>query len=282
MLIFYILGSALLIMIASLIGVIFVWKGFGAFMQKNSHYLTTFSGGVFAVLAFTMSKETLHLSQHDIILTTASILAGIIIIEIITRLMPDAHHHHTLPPDCDKKHSCIDARRMMISDAFHNVGDGILIVSAYLIDVRVGITATIGIFLHEIVQEISEFFVFKEANYSTKKALQYNFMISSSILAGVMIALALSSFELLIAPLMGLAAGGFIYVLAKDLIPHSLHNAKKMNSLPKHLLVFLCGITIMVLANNIIPHSHEHEEDEHEHTTIEPLPTESEHNHDEH
>ena len=271
----YILFSTLIVMLASLIGVIFVWKGFGTLIKKYSHYLTTFAGGVFLVLAFTMTRETFHLSQ-TVIIGVASILFGIIVIELITRFLPHAHHHHTLPPDCDKKHSCIDARRMMLSDAFHNIGDGILIVGAFMANIHFGIAATIGIFLHEIVQEISEFFILKEAGYSTKKALFYNFLVSCSILIGVFLTLALSSVSWLIAPLMGFAAGGFIYVLARDLIPHTLHHAKTTDTILKHVAVLVCGIAIMMFVNNIVPHTHEdshdhdaqtkHLEEDHDHT----------------
>jgi len=249
-------------MISSLIGVISVWKGLGSFVEKYSHYLTTFSGGVFVVLAYAMTKETFHTSNHNLSITILSILFGILLIEIITRSMPNSHHHHTLPPSCGKKHSCIDARRMMWSDGFHNIGDGILITGAYLIDVRVGIVATIGIFFHEIVQEISEFFVLKEAGYSTQKALSYNFLASSSILIGVFLAFALSSVDWLIAPLMGFAAGGFIYVLSRDLIPHTIHTAKNHHTWIKHLTIFAIGISLMIIINNIIPHTHEHKSQE--------------------
>ncbi|XLQ20419.1 MAG: ZIP family metal transporter [Candidatus Moraniibacteriota bacterium] len=264
--ILYIILSAFAVMLASLVGVLFVWKGFGGLIQKNSKYLTAFAGGVFAVLAYSLIRETFHLSE-SILITISSILFGIILIEIITRFMPSGHHHHSLPPDCGNKHSCIDAQRMMWSDAFHNVGDGILIVGAFMVNVHVGIVATVGIFLHEIVQEISEFFVFKEAGYSTKKALLYNFIISGSIFIGIALTLLLSSVAWLMAPLMGFAAGGFIYVLIRDIIPHTFHNAKKTSTFIQHLIIFLVGIVMMFVVNNIVPHSHEHHA-EHDPTEI--------------
>lgn len=252
-----IVSSALLIMFASLIGAIFVWKGFGKFLQKNTQYLVTFASGVFTILTFSLLKETFHLSQSTLF-TVSSIITGIILIELIIKFMPSAHHHHSVPPDCDHKHSHIDARRMMWSDAFHNTGDGILLVSAYMINIHIGIIATIGIFLHEIVQEISEFFILKEAGYSTKKALSYNFLVSSSILIGIFLALTLSSINWMTAPLMGLATGGFIYVLTRDLIPHTIHHAKKTNSIFKHIIIFIIGLIIMLTVNNFAPHTHEH------------------------
>ncbi len=246
-------------MLASLVGKLLMYKGMGNFIEKNSQYLTTFASGVFIVLAFELTKETLHLSETYFI-AFFSILFGVLLIEVITRLMPTAHHDHCLPPHCKKKHSPIDARRMMTTDAFHNLGDGILLVGAYMIDVKIGVAATIGIFLHEIIQEMSEFFVLKEAGYSTKKALIYNFLISSTILIGVMLTILLSSVDWMIVPLMGFAAGGFIYVLIRDLLPHISHHAHQKNSWTKHIIILIAGIIFMIIINNIIPHSHEHDE----------------------
>jgi zinc transporter ZupT len=141
----YIFISAFIIMLASLVGKLLMWKGLGDKIERNSQYLTTFASGVFIVLAFSLIQETFHLTTSPWI-AIGSILFGIIVIEIITRLMPEAHHDHCLPPHCDKKHSPIDARRMMWTDAFHNIGDGILIVGAYMVSIEVGIAATIGIF----------------------------------------------------------------------------------------------------------------------------------------
>lgn len=253
-----ILLCALIIMLASLIGVIFVWKGFGKFLEKRAQYLTTFSGGVFLVLIYAMVTETFHLATSPWI-AIGSIAFGVLIIEAITRLIPAGHHHHTLPPSCNKKHSHIDARRMLWSDSFHNLGDGILLAGAFMIDVHIGIAATIGIFLHEIVQEISEFFVLREAGYSTKRALAYNFLTSSTILIGVLLGVTFASIESFIALLIGFAAGGFIYVLFRDLVPHAIHSSRETHTEWTHIFVFIIGISTMILANSLVPHSHEHD-----------------------
>jgi zinc and cadmium transporter len=252
----YILLSALFIMLVSLVGKLSTWKGFGKFIQPNTQYLITFASGIFTIIIFSLFKETLELS-HSLLITTASILIGMLVIHTIIGLLPTAHHHHSIPAGCGHKHSHIDARRMMWSDFFHNAGDGVLLVSAYAVNIHVGITATIGILLHEIVQEISEFFVLKEAGYSTNKALFYNFLVSSSILIGIFLAFFISSTNWLMIPLMGLATGGFIYALSRDLIPHTIHHAEKTNTPLKHVIIFIFGIILMLFINNLAPHSHE-------------------------
>ena len=252
----YILLSALFIMLVSLVGKLSTWKGFGRIIQHNTQYLITFASGIFTIIIISLLRETMELS-HSFLITSISILIGMSIIHVIVKLLPTAHHHHSVPAGCGHKHSHIDARRMMWSDFFHNAGDGILLVSAYAVNIHVGVTATVGILLHEVVQEISEFFVLKEAGYSTKKALFYNFLISSSILIGIFLAFFMSSTDWLMIPLMGLATGGFIYALSRDLIPHTIHHAKRNNTAFKHIIVFIIGIILMLVINNLTPHSHE-------------------------
>lgn len=254
-------------MLASLAGVAFVWRGLGTFIEKRSQFLTTFSAGVFAVLTFTLIRETFHLANNWAI-ALGSIALGIVVIEVVTRVIPDGHHHHSLPPDCGEKHSHIDAKRVLWSDAFHNVGDGILLAGAFAVDIRVGFAAMIGIFLHEIVQEIAEFFILRDAGYSTWRALAYNFLVSSTILIGVFLGIAASSVEYLIMPLIGFATGGFLYVLIRDLIPHTLKHANRNHTHKIHLLIFVFGMITMILVGLLAEnfYAHEHGDD---HTSTE-------------
>ncbi len=90
-------------------------------------------------------------------------------------------------------------------------------------------------FVHELVQEVSEFFVLKQAGYSTKKALLTNFAVSSTILIGsIGGTFLLDTFSELELPLMGIAAGAFLVVVFQDLIPHSVRKAKAKASHLKH------------------------------------------------
>ena len=73
----------------------------------------------------------------------------------------------------------------------------------------------------------------------------------------------ISSIDWVSAPLMGLAGGGFIYALFKDLIPHTVHNARKNNTILKHIIIFIIGILIMMIVNNLLPHSHERHDENH-------------------
>lgn len=243
--------AALFIMAASLGGVVFTTKALGHWMHRHLTYFATFSAGVLVVLAYHLVEEAFH-EAESVALVAAAVVAGIVLLEIMHALLPHTHHHHDTHHD--HVHTRVDGRRVLISDAIHNVTDGVILVPAFIADWKLGVAATLGIFLHELVQEISEFFVLKEAGYSTKRALTLNFIASSTILIGVVIALTLASFETLIAVLAALAAGGFISVVIRDLLPHAVESAKAHGSWLHHTLAALLGVALMVSVTLVVPH----------------------------
>ena len=218
-------------------------------MPRYTSYLATFSAGVLGVLAYHLIREAL-LESASTLLVVGSIIAGVLLLEILHRIIPHAHHHHEASPH---EHTAVDGRRVLISDAIHNIGDGFLIVPAFLVDVSIGIAATVGIMLHELVQEISEFFILKQAGYSNQRALALNFLSSSSILVGVALTLTLSSFGLLLTVLSGAAAGGFLSVIFRDLIPNALSCIKEHGRFGVHVCAFLIGSAVMLSITTLIP-----------------------------
>lgn len=247
--------AAVSIMLISLAGVVFAYQSLGAWMRRHLTYLATFSAGVLSLLAYHLIEESLHEAPTAAI-AAGSILAGIIVMELIHHLLPHFHHHHDIP--ADHTHTQIDGRKVLISDAVHNVTDGFIIVPAFFVDWTIGLAATIGILVHELVQEISEFFVLKEAGYTTREALSRNFLASSTILVGVVLALALASFETTLAILAGFAAGGFLSVVVRDLLPNAAESIRSSGKWFPHVAAALVGASLMFGVITLIPHG-EHE-----------------------
>jgi zinc and cadmium transporter len=254
--------SSFFIMLASLVGVISVWKNFGAFVERNLIFLVSFSAGVFLVLAYQLSYETIEHSEtlEDGIIW---IFVGAFVIWLLFKLLPGFHHHHDQGEE-EHAHSRIDARKILLSDGLHNIGDGILLAAAFAVNTSLGFLTALSIFIHELVQEVSEFFVLKEAGYSTKKALALNFLVSSTILIGALGSFfLLENFEIFEVPLLGIAAGAFLIVVFHDLIPHSVRTSHHTKRYIKHLTWFLIGVLMMIMLNTFVSHGHEIHDDEH-------------------
>lgn len=251
--------AALAVMFVSLSGVIFASGRLGAWMNRYLTYLATFSGGVFIVIAYFLAEEAVH--EGGWVVGVGSVVLGAAIMEGVRFFFPQKHHHHGPHEAEGHGHTPIDGRQVLWSDALHNVSDGVLLVGAFASNVYVGLAATLGVVLHETVQEISEYFVLREAGYSNRGALLRNFAVSSSILLGFIFAAYLSSMEVFLALLSGIAAGGFLSVILHDLLPHAIASVRVSGGAYMHILAATLGLAAMLGVQGLVPHEHEEHEE---------------------
>ena len=133
----------------------------------------------------------------------------------------------------------------LIGDGIHNFIDGLVIIAAFLVDIRLGLVTTLEIALHEIPQEIGDFGVLVYGGFSKIKALIYNFVAALTVVGGVALGyLVGKEIQLTVPFLLSFAAGGFIYIAATDLIPE-IRLEKKLSKSLLSFGVFLLGILLM-------------------------------------
>lgn len=243
----YLIIASVVIMFASLAGVVFVNKKLGHWTEKNIQYLVAFSAGVFLIVSYDLVFEAFEFGNSKLV-TIVSIIAGFLVFYLFEKYYPETHCHHG-DGACQVTKNKKGANRVLFGDAFHNFGDGILLAPVFVTDIRIGFIAAFGILAHELVQEISEFFVLKSAGYSDKEALFKNFLSSSTILLGAVGGFYLASFEYLVGPLIGLAGGAFIYILIIDLIPESVKHSHREKKYINYLAWALLGVFVILLVN---------------------------------
>jgi zinc and cadmium transporter len=131
---------------------------------------------------------------------------------------------------------------VMIGDTFHNFVDGILIASAFMVDVKVGIVTSIAIIAHEIPQEIGDFLILLHSGYSKKQAFAFNLVSSfATVVGGTIAYFALSHVQGWVPTILGLAAASMLYVAVADLIP-SLHKRTELRATISQLSLIACGV----------------------------------------
>ena len=154
------------------------------------------------------------------------------------------HWHHCHKRDCDDHHL---GQINLFGDSVHNFLDGLIIAAAFMAEVKLGWATVLAVALHEIPQEIGDFGVLLHAGWEKRKALVANFLVALMAVAGGVAGFYLSSsVEAFIGYLMAVAAGGFIYIAASDLMPE----LKKETDLRKSLVsfgVFGLGVGLMWL-----------------------------------
>lgn len=171
------------------------------------------------------------------------IISGIFLFFIVEKFL-HWHHHGD---DIERHESHPMGKLVLISDGVHNIIDGIIIGVSYFVSIPVGIATTLAVILHEIPQEIGHFAVLLHAGYTRKRAIWLNFLSALTAIFGTLLAFALGeSGKSLTMWILPLAAGGFIYIAAADLIPE-LQKTK----IPKHsflqFVALVVGVSLMLL-----------------------------------
>lgn len=136
---------------------------------------------------------------------------------------------------------------IMIGDTFHNFVDGILIASAFMVDIKLGIVTAIAIIAHEIPQEVGDFLILLHSGYSKKQAFIFNLVSSLATAVGGFVAyFALSQVQTWVPTILGLAAASMLYVAVADLIP-SLHKRTELRATISQLSLIACGVASIFL-----------------------------------
>jgi zinc and cadmium transporter len=154
------------------------------------------------------------------------------------------HHAHGHSHDHDGGRS---GMMVMIGDTFHNFVDGILIASAFMVDVKVGIVTSIAIIAHEIPQEVGDFLILLHSGYSKKQAFIFNLVSSfATVIGGTIAYFALQSVQGWAPTILGIAAASMLYVSVADLIP-SLHKRTEIRATISQLVLIACGVGSIAL-----------------------------------
>lgn len=260
--IFEILVAAFCIMAVSLIGVLFTAKVAREFLSSRLSFLVSFSAGVFLVTSGALALEVFEIFAGQLWQGIGLILSGYLLAWFVEKVIPESHHHHDPHNHDGHSHNRAGARKLLVGDSIHNIGDGIILVPAFLVSPALGLAVTVSLIIHETLQEISEFFVLKQAGYSTKQALARNFLTSSTILVGVGISyFAVVSHELE-GLLLAIAAGFFIHVVIHDLLPKPAQHETGSTFL-QHVLLVVVGLVVMATVASALGESHGHGEEGH-------------------
>jgi len=150
---------------------------------------------------------------------------------------PASHHTHSHENDHGRS-----GMMVMIGDTFHNFVDGILIASAFMVDIKVGIVTSIAIIAHEIPQEVGDFLILLHSGYSKKNAFIFNLVSSfATVVGGTMAYFALQHIQSWTPTILGLAASSMLYVAVADLIPN-LHKRTELRATISQLALIACGV----------------------------------------
>ncbi len=133
----------------------------------------------------------------------------------------------------------------VIGDGIHNLIDGMVIAATFFINITLGLTATAAVIFHELPQEIGDFGVLVYGGFTKYRALFVNFLSALTAIIGVLISNYFSMHvENFVGFLIALAAGGFIYLAASELIPE-MQKEENVGKSMIQFVFFIFGLALI-------------------------------------
>ncbi len=208
-------------------------------------------GAVFLEILPHAFEETNNIKQMSV-----TILAGILLFFFLEKMVLWRHCHIE---ECEAhdphKHSHDHGRSgllITVGDTFHNFVDGVLIATAFMVDIHLGIITSIAIIAHEIPQEVGDFLILLHSGYSKRNALLINLASSvATVIGGTLTYFTLQSMQHWTTPLLGLAAASMLYVSVADLIP-GLHKRPEIHATLQQSTLIAMGISSIWVADYLV------------------------------
>jgi zinc and cadmium transporter len=176
-----------------------------------------------------------------------SLLGGIMLFFLLEKLVLWRHCH---THDCEA-HG-LAAPMVVIGTAFHNFLDGVIIGTAVLTSIPLGISIALAVLTHEIPQELGDFAILLHAGYSRRRALIVNILSGLAAIAGaVMATFALAWLPALNEYILSVSAASFLYIAMSDLIP-DLHRGRTDARTFRQLALALAGIGTIVMLTAVV------------------------------
>jgi zinc and cadmium transporter len=180
------------------------------------------------------------------------ILAGMLLFFMVEKLLRHQHgplHWHYHPEAVTRPEL---AAVNILGDALHNFIDGVLIAASYLVSPTLGLATTVAVLFHEIPQELGDFGILVHSGLSVRQAVFVNLASASAAILGTIVALLVGAVAgaAVTSVLVPVAAGGFVYIAAADLIPELQHDRSARGLVVQAGLISL-GMAVMGLLTQL-------------------------------
>lgn len=236
---FYALASTLLISFGSFAGVLTLSMRREQLHRWLLSLVALSAGTMFGAAMFHLLPEALEQLEARLVLGLLTI--SFVLFFVIEKVL---HWRHCHDEDC-QTHTL--GWMNLLGDSIHNCIDGLIIGAAFATSTSLGVVTSMAVIFHEIPQEIGDFGVLLHAGWPVKRALLANFLVAVTSVFGAIIGFFLAEqSELFALYLMPIAAGGFIYIAASDLIPELRKETTGHGSI-RSALFFLVGLAFMYL-----------------------------------
>ncbi|MCX8521814.1 MAG: ZIP family metal transporter [Rhodoferax sp.] len=223
---------------------------FGVLARYTQHMLSMAAGALLATALMHLLPEAFEsaVEPHDLFLV---LLLGLVFFFLLDKaelwhhghehrhealsaapLSADAdehtHSHHSGPHSHPNRHPAPAVNgggtggswAVLAGDSVHCFGDGVLIASAFIADMRLGVLAALAVLAHEVPHHMGDLLVLR-CGTSNKRAAILKVSLAGSVtaLGGVLGYLLVERLQDYLPYFLVIASSSFIYVALADLIP---------------------------------------------------------------
>jgi zinc and cadmium transporter len=166
-----------------------------------------------------------------------------------------AHGTHDHDHDHEEHGRMSGGWTVLAGDSVHCFGDGILIASAFMADLRLGVIAAVAVLAHEVPHHMGDLVVLRAASGTRRTAL-FKVTLAGAItaLGGVLGWWLLDWLHESLPYFLVIASSSFIYVALADLIPQ-LQKRLSLRATLAQIAWLLAGICLVVLTSTVA-HAH--------------------------
>ncbi len=263
--------TLLAILAATLLaGVGSVWLaallGFGILARYTQHMLSLAAGALLATAFMHLLPEAFE-SQVGADQLFPTLLVGLIFFFLLDKaeLWHHGHeHHHGHGHDHDHAHDHAESHAparpggswaILTGDSVHCFGDGVLIASAFVADMRLGVVAALAVLMHEVPHHMGDLAVLRQASDNRRMALvKVSLAGGLTALGGVVGFFLVAQLEAYLPYFLAIASSSFLYVALADLIPQL---QKKLSARETLAQIIWLGVGMgMVTLASSLTHSH--------------------------
>ena len=217
------------------------WLSFGIVSRYTQHMLSLAAGALLATAFLHLLPEAFEggIEPHNLFVT---LLVGLLFFFLLDKaeLWHHGHEHHHGEHPAHDHHQHAHAHNhthnhdhsgtpqekssggwaILAGDSVHCFGDGVLIASAFMVELQLGIVAALAVLAHEVPHHMGDLVVLRATSGNKQAAiLKVSLAGAVTALGGIAGYLLLGSLSSLLPYMLAIASSSFIYVALADLIP---------------------------------------------------------------
>jgi zinc and cadmium transporter len=249
--------------------------GLGVLARFTQHMLSLAAGALLATAFMHLLPEAFEsqASAHELF---SLLLGGLVFFFLLDKaeLWHHGHEHHQGGGHHEHAHGHADGHvhghghdhhhghggvsggwTVLAGDSVHAFGDGILIASAFVADLRLGVVTALAVLAHEVPHHMGDLVVLQRTS-GTRRAALVKVSLAGTVtaLGGLVGYLLLGQLEDWLPYFLVAASSSFVYVALADLIPQ-LQKRLGLRATVAQIAWLLAGIALVTLVSGMA-HSH--------------------------